>query len=135
MIVLCYSNCLSILQLQLCVLFSIRCTLVVRSGGCRYYSGGTIGFAPALTVPLDECFELGQVVDDVDAAATVELRGLEEPKVEAGEVTEGHRVSEEVLLQCTLLIVQRIFLLLEVLLDKALSVVIEVFEYEGLVQG
>ena len=71
----------------------------------------------------------------MDAAATVELRGLEKPEVEASEVTEGHRVSEEVLLQCTLLIVQRIFLLLEVLLDKALSVVIEVFEYEGLVQG
>lgn len=50
-------------------------------------------------------------------------------------MTEGHRVPEEVLFQCTLLIVQRIFLLLEVLLDKPLSVVIEVFEYEGLVQG
>ena len=70
----------------------------------------------------------------MDAAASVELRGLEEPEVETGEVTKGHGVAEEVLLQRALLIVQRVLLLLHVLLYQNFLVVIKVLENEGLVE-
>lgn len=58
---------------------------------------GCIGF-PAFAVSLYECLQLSEVVDDMDATASVEFRWLEEPEVETGEVTKGHGVAEEVLL-------------------------------------
>ncbi len=49
-------------------------------------------------------------------------------------MTEGHSVPEEVLLQRALVVVQCIFLLFEVLLDKASPVVIEVLKDKSLFQ-
>ena len=49
------------------------------------------------------------------------------------EVTEGHCVSEEVLLQSALLLVKCSLLFLDVLLDKTFTIVIEVLENECLI--
>ena len=43
-------------------------------------------------------------------------------------MTEGHGVPEKVFLQCSLVIVQGVFLLFEVLLDETSPVVVEVFK-------
>lgn len=50
-------------------------------------------------------------------------------------MTEGHGVPEKVFLQGSLVVVQGVFLLFEVLLDETSPVVVEVFKDKGLFQG
>ena len=49
-------------------------------------------------------------------------------------MAERHCVAEEVFLKCALLLIESVLLLFQMLLDKNLPVVIEVFEYECFVQ-
>lgn len=70
----------------------------------------------------------------MNPAASVQLSRLKEPQVKSGKMTERHGVPKEILFQRTFLIVQSIFFFFEVLFDETSPVVIEVFEYEGLVQ-
>jgi len=47
-------------------------------------------------------------------------------------MAEGHRIPEQILLECPTLLVECLLLLLDVLLDESSPVVIKVLEYEGL---
>lgn len=71
----------------------------------------------------------------MDSSPSVQLCRLQQPEVEPSEVTERHAVPEEVLLQCTLLLIKCLFLLFDVLLYQAAAVVVEVLEDESLLVG
>ena len=86
---------------------------------------------PSVAIPRNQLLEHGEVVDYMDAAATVKLGRLEEPEVVASKVAEGHGVAEEVLLECALVLC--LALLFEMLLNEPAPVVVEVLEYKRLV--
>ena len=64
----------------------------------------------------------------MDAAATVELGWLQEPQVEAGEVTERHGIPEEILFQYSLLLIKSFLLFFDMLLDQSSTVIIEMLK-------
>ena len=71
----------------------------------------------------------------MNTTSPVQLGRFKEPEVKSGKMTEGHGVPEKVFLQCSLVVVQGVFLLFEVLLDETSPVVVEVFKDKGLFQG
>lgn len=101
----------------------------------RWCGYGSRWLAPAIAIPLDQLLELSEVIDYVDSSPSVQLCRLQQPEVEPSEVTEWHAVPEEVLLQCTLLLIKCLFLLFDVLLYQAAAVVVEVLEDESLLVG
>lgn len=69
----------------------------------------------------------------MNTSTSVQLSRFKEPQIETSKVTEGHSVPEEVLFECSFLIIESVLLFFEMLFNKPFSIIVEMLKNEGFI--
>jgi hypothetical protein len=71
----------------------------------------------------------------MDAPSSIEFSWLQQPKIVATEMTEGHCVPKKILFEIALILVLCFLFFFDVLFDESSLIVIEVLENKLFIQG